>query len=85
MKSQTCLKTGQVKLKTRSVGQMLEKPCVRSRGHILSHIILKLGQNVCLDENLDEFENRWCRVKNSVKSQKNFMYTLKTIFSVRLS
>ena len=35
-------------------------PCVRSRGHIFSPIIMKLGQNVCLDE----FENGSCRVKN---------------------
>ena len=35
-----------VRLKTRSVGQILEKPCVRSRGHIFSQIIVKLGQNV---------------------------------------
>ena len=48
----------------RSVGQILEKPFVCSRGHIFSQIILKLGQNVCLDEILDEFENRLCRVKN---------------------
>ena len=40
---------GHVGSKTRSLGQMLEKPCVRSRGHIFSLIIMKLGQNVCLD------------------------------------
>ena len=45
-----CLKMGQVRSKTRSVDQILEKPCVRSRGHIFSQIIVKLGQNVCLDE-----------------------------------
>ena len=28
--------------KTRSLGQMLEKPCVRSRGHIFRLIIIKL-------------------------------------------
>ena len=64
MKSQVCLKMGQVRSKTRSVGQILEKPCVRSRGHIFSQIIMKLGQNVCLDKIFDEFENRLCRVKN---------------------
>ena len=37
---------------------------VRSRGHIFSHIIVKLGQNVCLDKIFDEFENRLCQVKN---------------------
>ena len=40
--------------KTRSLGQMLEKLCVCSRGHIFSPIIMKLGQNVCLDEISDE-------------------------------
>ena len=64
MKSQTYLEMGQVRSKTRAVGQILEKPCVRSRGHIFSQIIVKLGQNVCLDEILDEFEKRLCWVKN---------------------
>ena len=32
---------GHVKSKTRSLGQMLEKPCVHSRGHIFSLIIMK--------------------------------------------
>ena len=32
-------------------------PCVCSRGHIFSPIIMKLGQNVCLHEILDELEN----------------------------
>ena len=38
--------------------------CVLSRGHIFSLIIMKLWQNVCLDEISDEFENGSCRVKN---------------------
>ena len=38
--------------------------CVCSRGHIFSPIIMKLGQNVCLDEISDETENGSCRVKN---------------------
>ena len=59
-----CLNMGQVRSKTRSVGQILEKLCVHSRGHIISQIIMKLDQNVCLDEILDKFENRLCRVKN---------------------
>ena len=41
---------GHVRSKTRSVGKILEKPWVCSRGHIFSPIIMKLGQNVCLDE-----------------------------------
>ena len=31
-------------------GQVLEKPCVCSRVHICSLIIMKLGQNLCLDD-----------------------------------
>ena len=50
--------------KLRSLGQMLEKPCVRSRGHIFSPIIMKVGQNVCLAEISDEFINGSCGVKN---------------------
>ena len=55
---------GHVGSKTRSLGQMLEKRCVRSRGYIFSPITMKLGQNVCLDKISDEFENGSCRVKN---------------------
>ena len=38
------LKMGHVRSKTRSLGHILEKPCVRSRGHIFSLIIMTLGQ-----------------------------------------
>ena len=48
---------GHVGSKTRSLGQFLETPCVCPRGHIFHPIIMKLGQNVCLDDILDEFEN----------------------------
>ena len=50
--------------KTRSLGQILEKPCVRSRGHIFSPILMKLGQNVCLDEISDDFEIGSCGSKS---------------------
>ena len=66
MNSRTNSKIYHVGSKTRSLGQILEKPCVRSRGHILSQIILKLGQNVCLDKISDELENGVSRVKNKV-------------------
>ena len=64
MKSQISLKMGHVGTKGRSVGQMLQKPCVHSRGHIFSQIIMKLGQNFCLDKILDNFENGSCWIKN---------------------
>ena len=54
---------GCVRSKTRSLGQISEKPFVHSRGHIFSPIIMKLGQNVCLDEISDRFENGSCWVK----------------------
>ena len=56
---------GQVGSKT-SEGQILAKPCVRSRGHISSPIIMKLDQNVCLDEISIKIKNELCWVKNLV-------------------
>ena len=35
--------------KSRSVGQMIEKPCEHSRGHSFGPIIIKLAQNDHLD------------------------------------
>ena len=55
---------GQEGSKTRSPGQILGKPCVRSRGHIFSRILMKVGQDVCLDDISDEFENGSRGVKN---------------------
>ena len=66
MKCQTSLKMGHVGSETRSLGQILEKPRVRCRGHIFSPIIIKLCQNIFLGEISDDFENRSCRVKNKV-------------------
>ena len=64
MKSRTTSKMGHVGSKTRSLGQILEKHCVHSRGHIFGLIIIELGQNFCLDEISDEFKNGSCLVKN---------------------
>ena len=47
-------------------GQVFEKPCVRSRGQIFSPIIMKLCQNVGLDEISNDLEYGSCRVKNQV-------------------
>ena len=58
------LKMGHLGSKTSSLDQILEKPCVHSRGHNFSLIIMKLGQNVCLDEVLNKCENGSCGVKN---------------------
>ena len=50
MKSHTSSKMSYVGSKTRSLGQILGKPCVRSRGHIFSPLIMKHSENVCLGE-----------------------------------
>ena len=47
---------GHVGAKTRSLGQILEKPFICCRGHIFSPIIMKLGLNVCLDEISDKLD-----------------------------
>ena len=64
--------------KNRSLGQLLERPCVRSRGHIFSPILMKLGQNVCLDKISDVFKIWSCRVKNQV-TRSNLGKTLCTL------
>ena len=48
------VKVGHIGSKTRSLCQILDKPCVRSRGHSFSPI---LGQNICLGDFSDETEN----------------------------
>ena len=57
-------KLGHIGSKTRSVGQIIGKPCEHSRGHIFSPIFMKLGQDDCLDEISDEFEIGSHGVKN---------------------
>ena len=51
------LKMGHVEPKTRSMGQILEKPCVHFRGYIFSLILFRLGQNVCFGDVSKEFDN----------------------------
>ena len=64
MKFWTSLKRGGFWSKTSSLGQILEKPYVHSKGHIFNPIIVKRGQNFCLDEISRKFGNGSCRVKN---------------------
>ena len=44
--------------------QVFEEPCVRSGGQIFGLIFMKLGQNVCVDEISNSFENGSCPVNN---------------------
>ena len=50
--------------KTRSVGQIIEKPSEHSRGHSFGSIIMKLAQNDHLDNISAKFEYGSCWVKN---------------------
>ena len=81
MKSWTNLKVSHDGSKTWSLGQILEKPCVCSRGHIFSLIIMKFGWNVCLDEILNDFENRSCQVRSGQLIEKPCVRCRGHIFS----
>ena len=72
---------GHVKSKTRSVGQILEKACVRSRGHIFSRILLNFGQIVCFGDFLDEWENGSYRIQNYVNRSETCTLLRGYIFS----
>ena len=73
---------GSCQSKTRSLGQILGKPCVRSRGHIFSPIIMKLGQNVCLDEISDKFQisHVGSKTRSLGEILENIVYALETSF-----
>ena len=84
----TLLKIGHARSKTRSLGQILGKTCACSRGLIFSPIPMKLGQNVCLSEDLDKFENGSYQVKKTrllgkiLKKKKTIVHALEARFSV---
>ena len=54
--SQLSLNMGDVGSKTRSVGQIMEKPCEHSRGQSFGPIFIKLAQNDHLDTISVKFE-----------------------------
>ena len=62
--SRTSSKMGYVGSKTRSIGHIVEKACVRSRDQIFWSDTHKTCQSLCLDEISYIFENRSCLVKN---------------------
>ena len=47
---------GHVGWKTRSVGQIIEKPCEHSRGHSVGPIFIKLAQNDHLGKYLSQVQ-----------------------------
>ena len=64
IKSRMSSNFGHVGSKTRSLDQILEKPCVCSRCLIFSQILVKFGSNLCLEKITDNFEIWSCGVKN---------------------
>ena len=62
--SQSSSNMSDVGSKTRSVGQIMEKPCEHSRGHSFGQIFIKLAQNDHLDNISVRFEYGSCWVKN---------------------
>ena len=54
---------GVVGSKSRSLGQILEKSCLHSRGHIFDPIFFKLGQNDYMYDPMKPIENGCGRVK----------------------
>ena len=83
------LKMGHVGTKSRSPGQILEKPFVRSRAHIFGPIFLKLDQDLFLNDILDEIENGSCWVKKTRSPgqilEKNIVHATEATFSVQYS
>ena len=63
--------------KTRSLGQILEKPCARSVGYVFSLIQIKLDENVCLDEISDKLGHVRSKTRSQGKIKKK-----ETTFSV---
>ena len=62
--SRSSSKLGHVGSKPRSLGQILEKPCVHSRGHSFDSKFMKLYQNAN-DHNIwVKFEAGSCWVRN---------------------
>ena len=62
--SRSSTKLGHVESKTRSLGQILEKPCVYSKRHKFDPEFMKLCQIVNHHNILIKFETGSCWVKN---------------------
>ena len=62
--SRSSSKLGHVGSETRSLGQILEKPCVHSRGHSFDLKFMKAWQILNRHNILVKFETGSCGVKN---------------------
>jgi len=63
MKPRSSSNLGHVGSKSRSLGEIIEKPCLHSIGHNIDSIFIKLAHNDCLDEISVKFESGSCGVK----------------------
>ena len=52
----SCSSSGHLRSKTRSLGQMIEKPCKHSRDKIFASIFVMSCQNVYLDDNKGQIQ-----------------------------
>ena len=78
----------QVNLKSRSLGQILETPYLRCRGHIFDPIFLKLGEDVNLKNIQVKFEYGSGRVKMQVTGsnlRKTLFKLLRATFLAKFS
>ena len=50
--------------------------------HILSQILMKLGQNVYLDDSSDKFKNVGSKIRSIGKILENLLYALEATFSI---
>ena len=57
--------------KSRSLGQILEKYCLHSSGHILGLIFQERAKNVCLDDISVKFDHGWDGIKKKI-TRSNF-------------
>jgi hypothetical protein len=60
--------------KTMSYRQNIEKPCLQSNDHIFDSIIIILGQNACLSNSSNDFEQRSSRFKTRSRGLKIEQY-----------
>ena len=76
--STSSLKLGHIGSTARSLGQILEEPCVHSRGHSFDSKFMKLCQNA-YDHNIwAKFETGSCWIKNEV-ARSNLRKTFCTL------
>ena len=74
---------GHVRSKSRSLGQIVEKPCVRSRGHIFSPIIMKLRMFVKMKSwKIMKMGQVWSKAKSLGQIfEKPYVHSRSHIFS----